>query len=43
MKAVQSHQKSYADSGRRELVFDEGDFVFVKVQRALHGLEEKER
>jgi hypothetical protein len=35
---VQSRQKSYADHRRRELSFDVGDFVYLKVSpmRGLH-------
>jgi hypothetical protein len=31
MKAVQSRQKSYADKRRRPLVFEVGDYVYLKV------------
>jgi hypothetical protein len=31
MKALQSRQKSYADRRRRPLVFDVGDYVYLKV------------
>lgn len=31
IKTAQSRQKSYADNRRRELEFEKGDFVFVKV------------
>jgi hypothetical protein len=31
MKAAQSHQKSYADRRRRPLVFEVGDYVYLKV------------
>ena len=31
LKAVQSRQKSYADKRRRELCFEVGDFVYLKV------------
>jgi hypothetical protein len=31
MKAAQSRQKSYADRRRRPLVFEVGDYVYVKV------------
>jgi hypothetical protein len=31
MKMAQSHQKSYADKRRRSLVFDKGDYVYLKV------------
>jgi hypothetical protein len=31
MKARQSHQKSYADKRRRPLVFEVGDYVYLKV------------
>jgi hypothetical protein len=31
MKAAQSWQKSYADKSRRLLVFNEGDYVYLKV------------
>jgi hypothetical protein len=31
LKAAQSRQKSYADSGRRPLTFQVGDFVYLRV------------
>jgi hypothetical protein len=31
MKAAQSRQKSYADRRRRPLVFEVGDYVYLKV------------
>ena len=31
LKVAQSRQKSYADTRRRELTFEEGDFVYLKV------------
>jgi hypothetical protein len=31
MKALQSRQKNYADRRRRPLVFDIGDYVYLKV------------
>ena len=31
LKAAQSRQKSYADKRRRELYFELGDFVYLKV------------
>jgi hypothetical protein len=31
LRVVQSRQKSYADHRRRELIFDVGDFVYLKV------------
>jgi hypothetical protein len=31
MKMAQSHQKSYADKRRRPLVFNKGDYVYLKV------------
>ena len=31
LRVPQSWQKSYADNRRRELEFDVGDFVFLKV------------
>jgi hypothetical protein len=31
LKVAQSRQKSYADTWRRELVFEEGDYVYLKV------------
>jgi hypothetical protein len=31
LKVAQSHQKSYADTRRRDLVFEIGDFVYLKV------------
>jgi hypothetical protein len=33
MKATQSHQKSYADRRRRPLVFEVGDYVYLKVSQ----------
>ena len=36
LKVAQSRQKSYADMGRRELIF-EGDFVYLKVS-PIRGL-----
>jgi hypothetical protein len=38
MRVGQSRQKSYADHRRRELSFDVGDFVYLKVSpmRGLH-------
>jgi len=37
LKVAQSRQKSYADMGRRELIFEEGDFVYLKVS-PIRGL-----
>ena len=37
LKVAQSRQKSYADKGRRELIFEEGDFVYLKVS-PIRGL-----
>jgi hypothetical protein len=34
---AQSRQKSYADNRRRELSFEEGDFVYLKVS-PMHGV-----
>jgi hypothetical protein len=31
LKTAQSRQKSYADNRRRELIFEAGDFVYLKV------------
>jgi hypothetical protein len=31
LKVAQSHQKSYADRRRRDLRFEVGDFVYLKV------------
>jgi hypothetical protein len=31
MKTTQSRQKSYGDNRRRELIFEVGDFVYLKV------------
>ena len=31
LRIAQSHQKSYADTRRRDLSFQEGDFVYLKV------------
>jgi hypothetical protein len=31
LKAAQSRQRSYADTGRRELSFEVGDYVYLKV------------
>jgi hypothetical protein len=31
LKTAQSRQKSYADNRRRELIFEVGDFVYLKV------------
>jgi hypothetical protein len=31
LKVAQSRQKSYADTRRRELTFEEGDYVYLKV------------
>jgi hypothetical protein len=31
LKTTQSRQKSYADNRRRELMFEVGDFVYLKV------------
>jgi hypothetical protein len=31
LKIAQSRQKSYADNRRRELIFEKGDFVYLKV------------
>jgi RNA recognition motif-containing protein len=37
LKVAQSHQKSYADRRRRELSFEVGDFVYLKVS-PMRGL-----
>jgi hypothetical protein len=31
LRTTQSRQKSYADNRRRELIFEVGDFVYLKV------------
>jgi len=31
LRVAQSHHKSYADTRMRELAFEEGDYVYVKV------------
>ena len=31
LRVAQSRQKSYADTRRRELAFEEGDYVYLKV------------
>ena len=31
LKVAQSRQKSYADTRRRDLVFEIGDFIYLKV------------
>ena len=38
LKVAQSRQKSYADTRHRELIFEEGEFVYLKVSpiRGLH-------
>jgi hypothetical protein len=38
LRVAQSRQKSYADQMRRELSFEVGDFVYLKVSpmRGLH-------
>jgi hypothetical protein len=38
LRVAQSRQKSYADHRRRVLIFDVGDFVYLKVSpmRGLH-------
>ena len=43
LKVAQSRQKSYADTRRRELIFEEGDFVYLKVSpiRGLHRFKVK--
>jgi hypothetical protein len=47
LKVAQSCQKSYADTRRRELTFEEGDCVYLKVspirglQRGLHRFKVK--
>jgi hypothetical protein len=40
---AQSRQKSYAGTRRRELTFEEGDYVYLKVSpiRGLHGFKVK--
>ena len=43
MKVAQSRQKSYADNRRRELTFNEGDFVYLKVSpmKGMHRFKVK--
>jgi hypothetical protein len=43
LKVAQSRQKSYADTRRRELTFEEGEFVYLKVSpiRDLHRFKVK--
>jgi hypothetical protein len=43
LKVAQSRQKSYADTRRRELTFEEGDYVYLKVSpiRGLHRFKVK--
>ena len=36
MKAAQDRQKSYADKRRKDLEFDVGDMVFVKISPLKH-------
>jgi hypothetical protein len=38
LKTAQSRQKSYADNRRRELIFEVGDFVYLKVS-PMRGME----
>jgi hypothetical protein len=38
LKTTQSRQKSYADNRRRELIFEVGDFVYLKVS-PMRGME----
>jgi hypothetical protein len=37
LKTAQSRQKSYADNRRRELIFEVGDFIYLKVS-PLRGM-----
>ncbi|MBS2634278.1 hypothetical protein KFY46_26570, partial [Salmonella enterica subsp. enterica serovar 1,4,[5],12:i:-] len=37
LRTAQSRQKSYADTRRRELIFEVGDFVYLKVS-PIRGL-----
>src|SRR6185312_1305552 len=37
LKVAQSRQKSYADTRRRELIFEEGEYVYLKVS-PIRGL-----
>jgi hypothetical protein len=43
LKVAQSRQKSYADTRQRELTFEEGDYVYLKVSpiRGLHRFKVK--
>jgi hypothetical protein len=43
LKVAQSRQKIYADTRRRELTFEEGEFVYLKVSpiRGLHRFKVK--
>jgi hypothetical protein len=44
MKVAQSHQKSYADRRRRSLMFEVGDYVYLKVtpmKKKLFGVRRK--
>jgi hypothetical protein len=40
LKTTQSRQKSYADNRRRELIFEVGDFLYLKVS-PMRGMERK--
>ena len=37
LKIAQSRQKSYADTRRRDLIFNKGDYVYLKVS-PMRGL-----
>jgi hypothetical protein len=43
LRVAQSRQKSYADKGRRDLLFEVGDFVYLKVSpmRGTHRFQVK--
>jgi hypothetical protein len=43
LKVAQSRQKSYVDKGRRDLSFEVGDFVYLKVSpmRGTHRFKVK--
>jgi hypothetical protein len=40
---AQSRQKSYADNRRRELSFEEGDFVYLKVSQCVESKDYKQK
>jgi hypothetical protein len=39
LKTAQSRKKSYADNRRRELIFEVGDFIYLKVS-PMRGMED---